>query len=43
MAWMAGRWRTDVSGVPGHFLGKLDAGGQSQLGLDVREVRLHGA
>ena len=31
------------SGVLGCFLGELHARGQAELGVDVGEVRLHGA
>jgi hypothetical protein len=31
------------SAVPGCFLNELHAGGESELGVDVREVGLHGA
>ena len=31
------------SGVAGRLLGKLHAGGEPELGVDVREVGLHGA
>ncbi len=35
--------RRQRSAVAGRFLDQLDARGQSELGVDVREVGLHGA